>query len=639
MATTFERQGPMHSTARAPALIQSAARGLLLVLAVTSSCSKKDDSCAAGGPRCGAVCCARGESCEQGACRSNLRGQEALCSVASRCGSRVHCSADSQCICTQTTEGDLRCGQIPEQCGVKLCQSSDDCAELGEGYFCDTPLSGCCTDPPKELSRCIAPCKSKEQCPAARFCANRCCPEGRRCGEGGECVQAGDGGATRDGGAIGAGDARGTDAGGPDSRAPGSAEAVLALAELARSGKAVDFDGDGWKEASAAIGSDGTARFQLTDPAGAAYYVSERRADGSRIVRYDAMGDGRFDYRLESTVVPPREIELRDRARDGTPDLRVTRETDAAAATVRVTVEEDVDGDGTWTIVRQLTEPAVSFAGGVCPSDTIPVPGESDVVIPGRRLVIMSDAEGSGGRCTPEQAQRLKRSFECAAHRGLICVSGTNRRLGGMLAEYLTLGGPTLMACGMGPGGCAAGARRSSGLVNYNTRILDDTPEDREGDPAAELCDVTLHELLHLAGASHEATEVIGEDVVYTCARYCAGCTKGSIGAGDPNRDCALCADSPERRERCGVAELLRHDPCGEEAPYGICHSGLACLSRTCEKCRTIQTLDCADEPLGERRFNCCLSCPSACSTNDFPCLAQEPKLKFTCDQPPPFCR
>jgi len=40
---------------------------------------------------------------------------------------------------------------------VKLCKTSADCADVGPGYFCDTPNSGCCTDPPKELARCVAP--------------------------------------------------------------------------------------------------------------------------------------------------------------------------------------------------------------------------------------------------------------------------------------------------------------------------------------------------------------------------------------------------------------------------------------------------------------------------------------------------
>lgn len=86
------------------------------------------------------------------------RGGGSKCTTASTCGDRHFCDEDETCICTETTEGDIRCGQLPPYCEVPLCTTSADCAHLGEGWFCDVPDSGCCTDPPKELSRCIAPC-------------------------------------------------------------------------------------------------------------------------------------------------------------------------------------------------------------------------------------------------------------------------------------------------------------------------------------------------------------------------------------------------------------------------------------------------------------------------------------------------
>ena len=61
-------------------------------------------------------------------------------------------------MCIASAEGLLRCGQLPDRCDVPLCQTSADCAHLGDGWFCDTPNSGCCTDPPANLPRCIGPC-------------------------------------------------------------------------------------------------------------------------------------------------------------------------------------------------------------------------------------------------------------------------------------------------------------------------------------------------------------------------------------------------------------------------------------------------------------------------------------------------
>jgi hypothetical protein len=113
--------------------------------------------------------------------REGSAQQPAPCSVASRCPKKEYCSADQSCICVQSAEGDIRCGKIPS-CAAKLCQSSADCADLGEGYFCDTPNTGCCTDPPAEKTRCIAPCTaSAPPCPPERVCGAECCAEGQSC--------------------------------------------------------------------------------------------------------------------------------------------------------------------------------------------------------------------------------------------------------------------------------------------------------------------------------------------------------------------------------------------------------------------------------------------------------------------------
>jgi len=88
---------------------------------------------------------------------STVSPSTAECAERSSCGQRRYCSADQKCICVESAEGVLRRARIPETCHMKLCKTSADCADVGPGYFCDTPNSGCCTDPPKELPRCVAP--------------------------------------------------------------------------------------------------------------------------------------------------------------------------------------------------------------------------------------------------------------------------------------------------------------------------------------------------------------------------------------------------------------------------------------------------------------------------------------------------
>jgi hypothetical protein len=112
-----------------------------------------------------------------------LNGQGETCSEISICGDRKYCSEDQNCICIKSAEGNLLCGKLPRTCYMPLCQTSAGCAILGEGYFCDTPNSGCCTDPPAELPRCIASCNSP--CPAGRSCGDTCCPRSQLCINGG----------------------------------------------------------------------------------------------------------------------------------------------------------------------------------------------------------------------------------------------------------------------------------------------------------------------------------------------------------------------------------------------------------------------------------------------------------------------
>jgi hypothetical protein len=78
------------------------------------------------------------------------------CSAPSSCGDRQYCDDAKTSICIRSAEGVNRCGKIPSSCHVQLCQQSADCATLGSDYFCDTPNSGCCSDPPQELPRCVA---------------------------------------------------------------------------------------------------------------------------------------------------------------------------------------------------------------------------------------------------------------------------------------------------------------------------------------------------------------------------------------------------------------------------------------------------------------------------------------------------
>lgn len=83
------------------------------------------------------------------------------CAVASTCAEKQYCGTDGaakDCICVKSAEGTNRCGTRP-MCSAHECSVSTDCAYLGLGFFCDTPMSGCCDVAPTfARSRCVAPC-------------------------------------------------------------------------------------------------------------------------------------------------------------------------------------------------------------------------------------------------------------------------------------------------------------------------------------------------------------------------------------------------------------------------------------------------------------------------------------------------
>jgi hypothetical protein len=168
-------------------LSAAAAGGLLSLIGCAPSGSIVDPECEAGTVSCQGVCCDHGESCFGGACTPVATD---ICLGASRCGERHYCNDAETCMCIESVEGDMRCGQLPNTCYLPICETSADCAYLGVGYFCDTPDSGCCSDPPAHLSRCIAPCGAPP-CPEAYLCGEACCAEGERC-LGGACLTCAD---------------------------------------------------------------------------------------------------------------------------------------------------------------------------------------------------------------------------------------------------------------------------------------------------------------------------------------------------------------------------------------------------------------------------------------------------------------
>jgi hypothetical protein len=218
-----------------------------------------------------------------------------------------------------------------------------------------------------------------------------------------------------------------------------------------------------------------------------------------------------------------------------------------------------------------------------------------------------------------------------------MCLSATNPRMANAMMETLAGGADLDVSCGIasGCGNLAAADRCRWGICpspDDDRNRISFNP-DALGYDDKDLCSLVLHEFLHIAGEGFEPGHDEGVDRVYSCGRYCAGCSNVAKGApASSNVDCARCAETEAQKKQCGYKEEVTDGECGSDAPWGICHGGLACLLGRCETCRSIEVQNCEGEPISAR-FNCCAGCPSDCNrSNDFPCIGN-PLTENTCDE------
>jgi cysteine-rich repeat protein len=577
-----------------------------------ADCSRADAVCGDGIVECEEECesdtdCPTGLTCAGCHCGSE---DDERCTEPSTCGDRSYCTGEPGCLCIRSAEGPIRCGRLPTTCHVQLCETSADCANLGEGYFCDTPNSGCCTDPPKEKPRCIAPCVATTTTTSSTMPPRP----------------------TTTSTTVPPGDIPMVFDLDPETRR------LVGEAGKAALGLPADYDGDGTPEYLTTI-ADGTLSSESdADGDGNPEYMSTRDAAGNGAIRVDSDSNGFPEMESTTTVGPPPvRVVLRDTDFDGVVDRRETDTFDLAAGTVRVVEESDPEGDGTFVTIADNVMLIGQNAGAPCnPNDGLP--GALSRGGPRFRLIdIVIPYNGGGGRCSRSQAERLSKALRCAYKQGRDCLLETNAGLAKELFDGLLREDNLLIACGNScPGSDAStltGVAWLDATMNWNPSIL-------EGPGAvsdADLCTVMLHELLHWRGEGlgDSAAHDKGIDRTYSCGRYCGGCTSRGPAPPGPNVDCARCAGTEAEKRHCGLKETEQDIPCNPS--YTLCHAGLA-GNRACETCRGLQQQYCDDtNTSAASTFSCCQTCPADFPHNDLPCMGDESKIG-TCGTKPPEC-
>ena len=587
-----------------------------------ADCGRVDGVCGDGIVECGEACegdadCPAGETCTACACG---REDDARCTEPSMCGHRIYCDGTTDCICIRSAEGPIRCGRLPNTCHVQLCETSADCAALGDGYFCDTPNSGCCSDPPKELPRCIAPCLVTTTTTRPPTTTSTRPPTTTTLP-----------GPTTTSTTLPPGDENIVGTFDPE------AQRLVGEAAKASMGLPADYDGDGLPEYVTTI-IGGTVHSESDeDGDGNPEFISSRDAAGNGTERIDSDSDGQPEVETTTTVGPPPvRVVLRDTDQDGIVDRRETDTFNLPAGTVRVVEESDPEGDGTFVVIADDVVPIGQNQGAECdPNDGLPGPTNRG----GPRLRLMDIViphGGSGGRCSRAQADRISKALGCAFKQGHDCLSNTNAGLAKKLFDGLARSDNLMIGCGNRCAGSDAntltGVAWLDATMNVNPDILDGATPVND----ADLCTVILHELLHWRGEGlgDKAKHDQGTDRTYSCGRYCGGCTSRGPSPPGANVDCARCAGTESEKRRCGVKEKEVDVPC---PGYELCHAGLR-GNRSCQECRGLQQQYCDDSNSSRAaEFTCCKMCPDDFPTNDLPCLG-DGSNSGTCATKPPEC-
>lgn len=408
-------------------------------------------------------------------------------------------------------------------------------------------------------------------------------------------------------------------------------------------GEPADLDGDGTDDLFTETLPDGTERIWTDgNEDGVPDFVSERSPTGGFHQESDANEDGQTDAVRTFTVGNPSTlVTLEDEDFDGHLERRETLTYYAPARdAVRILTEADEDMDGVFTVVSDVArEPAFAPLGapsgdGCDAKAGVPTQGAT-VTLENFRIYTGDGA----GFCDAAATEKLKKGLQCALDRARGCLSETNRALSTRLATVFrtqTAGkvGVTV-ACGNTcdykavtwsptPGG--------PGVININPAQFANVKD---------VCALMLHEVLHLTheGLGHDKNQAF--DRVFSCGRYCGGCSVEDIPADSlplPGSDCTRCAGTSAEKRSCGTKRILVSTSCPDE--YTLCHAGIGGDSK-CESCKGYREQYCDNRPAAQEEpdFRCCATCPSGYDDNDQSCAGVRIIDSDTCANVPGHCK
>lgn len=407
----------------------------------------------------------------------------------------------------------------------------------------------------------------------------------------------------------------------PESISEYSPEALREYEQSVRfhRGEPADFDGDGRKEA---VGKWVNGVFT---------YTIDENGDGRPDTTFDGTThtiDFDFDGRpnVVDVTTAGKLVQETDEDQDGTLDKRITTEEVGDEERVRIEVRRSPDGP--YEFESEHTEPkykvlylkprtqapaeardiglaaCVAEMGQRFPKDIAkPYYGTKGVIIPYGRPAL--------GRCTPEQGRKVQKALECVQHKVETCLKVLEPTIRGRMDKLLKGEGEkkTVVSCS---GECDVGGITSPNFtINGRPITAVELPQGITNAPGNMACEFLFHELMHAARVpmadDHDSK---GADQLYSCARFCAGCSQASVGGGDDHLDCARCASTVATKEFCGYKTKVTDRP----VPDGNGESCILLSPTTVDTapCRSLEVvaLTCDDQMSRLPRSWCCEKCP-----------------------------
>jgi len=496
-------------------------------------------------------------------------------------------------------------------------------------------------------------------------------------------------------------------------------EALAPLRELedkvdrARAGETVDFSGSGssfrmWTDESGVHYTEGYG-----PPHNPSRYTTERRPDGTFKGRHSSMDDGIIDRQEERGN--GKTVSLYDTDRDGIFDRRVTRTLSDDPKFVRFIEEKRTSecpkDKECWEVVQNRLEPTImrTYQLPPKPETTSQLSGPPGFFFENSAQVRMGSADATqaslqmydttprlnyglriitsgDGSCTPNSGEipTIAATLAGVHLGGLRCLAATNLAMEREFEAALAGNHHVDIYCGFEgehelmnkpleerPLGFAEfhTARDASGkwltvcnetspcVIKINRDYLNARGIHQNVKPN-DIQKTVLHELLHTLGFGNndDVKHNEGTDETHACGRYCGGCSQSGLGFQHSSIDCARCADSSERKRRCGTKTVYglgtpnSFNICGctEHSIGGFCLGYMPCTQSTYRE----QMFFCDGTFFYESPFFSCCYGPcvgASLEWENYVAMCQRQVANWeevksrpifdSCNQPPPFCQ